>query len=354
MPVQSQFPSSMPAADDNRTQSPQSPVLSRDRLVIEYRNADETTAALPTGQDVTVGLTHPPKTLPPKYFYDDQGSQLFEQITDLPEYYLTRTERQILETFAEAIATQVGSCDLVELGSGSASKTRILFDAYQRQGQPLRYVPVDVSGGILEESAKALLSDYGALTIHGLVSTYEAALSNLPATDLPRRLIAFIGSTLGNLSPQQAQTFFQRVSAALTPGDYFLLGVDLHKDTATLTAAYNDAQGVTAAFNLNMLSHLNWRFQGDFELSQFRHVAVYNEGDRQIEMYIESLVDQTVNLKALDLTASFAAGERLLSEISRKFDPEQLAQRLAAFGLDVTDTFTDEYRQFALLLCQKQ
>lgn len=327
---------------------------SRDRLILENRMAVTDTSTRKMGQDVIEGLTQQPKTLPPKYFYDARGSELFEAITALPEYYLTRTERRILADSAGAIAAIVGPCDLVELGSGSASKTRLIFQAYQQHDLPLRYVPVDVSGSMLEASAHDLLRDYDNLTIHGLVSTYDQALHDLPATDLPRRLIAFIGSTLGNLAPEPEYRFFRQVSQALATGDYFLLGVDLHKDTPTLEAAYDDAQGVTAAFNLNMLRHLNRRFDGNFDLSQFCHVAHYNQGDRQIEMYIESLADQTVTLKALDLTVDFAKGERLLSEISRKFDPQQLTPELAEFALQVTHLFTDEHNQFALLLCQKQ
>ncbi len=325
-----------------------------DRLVLENRldSIHDTTSA--PGADVIAGLTQTLKTLPPKYFYDAHGSELFEQITELPEYYLTRTEREILATYAGAIADTVGPCDLVELGSGSASKTRLLFNAYQQRNLSLRYVPVDVSGTMLETSAQTLLTEYENLTVHGLVSTYDQALQALPATDYPRRLIAFIGSTLGNLAPEPEQRFFQQVSKALEVGDYFLLGVDLHKETATLEAAYDDSQGVTAAFNLNMLQHLNRRFGGDFDLTQFRHVAFYNEGDRQIEMYIESLVDQTVTLQALDLTVSFTQGERLLSEISRKFDPTVLTTELSAFNLAVQKIFTDTDRRFALLLCQKR
>ena len=325
-----------------------------DRLILENRlNSIHDTATAP-GTDVIAGLTQTPKTLPPKYFYDAHGSELFEQITELSEYYLTRTEREILATYAGAIADTVGPCDLIELGSGSSSKTRLLFDAYQQRGLPLRYVPVDVSGTMLETSAQALLTEYENLTVHGLISTYDQALQSLPTNDYPRRLIAFIGSTLGNLAPEPEQRFFQQVSQALEIGDYFLLGVDLHKETAVLEAAYDDSQGVTAAFNLNMLRHLNRQFEGDFDLTQFRHIAFYNEGDRQIEMYIESLVDQTVTLRALDLTVSFAQGERLLSEISRKFDPTILTTELSAFNLTVKEIFTDTASRFALLLCQKR
>ncbi|MEM6519726.1 MAG: L-histidine N(alpha)-methyltransferase [Cyanobacteria bacterium P01_C01_bin.70] len=354
MPVHPQSSRSFASAS-----SPQPPTLPpfvqlSDRFRLENRMAATAPSALAAGQDVITGLTQTPKFLPPKYFYDAHGSELFEQITKLPEYYLTRTEHQILTTFAGAIADRVGPCDLVELGSGSASKTRLLFSAYQRRDWDIRYVPVDVSGTILATSAHSLLQDYENLTIHGLVSTYDQALQDLPAHPLPKRLIAFIGSTLGNLAPAPEHCFLQQVSQALVSGDYLLLGVDLHKDTATLEMAYDDAQGVTAAFNLNMLRHLNWRFKGNFDLTQFRHIAFYNEGDRQIEIYLESLTNQTVTLEALNLTVAFTQGERLLSEISRKFTLKDLAQRLSEFALTVTETFTDEQQRFALLLCQKQ
>ncbi len=341
-------------APENLTPAAQQLPSINERYTVETLSATASVDSSQDGHDVIAGLTQEPKTLPPKYFYDDRGSQLFEAITELSEYYLTRTERQILAASASTIAQTVGSCDLVELGSGSASKTRLLFDAYQQRQSPLRYVPVDVSGGILETSAQRLLHDYDSLTIHGLVSTYDLALANLPQPSFSRRLIAFIGSTLGNLPGDRARSFFQSVSQALMEGDYFLLGVDLHKDTATLEAAYNDVRGVTAEFNLNMLKHLNWRFEGNFDVTQFRHVAIYNERDRQIEMYIESLVEQRVALAKLDYAVTFQAGERLLSEISRKFDLEALAAELLAYKLNAIEVFTDEKTRFALLLCRKQ
>jgi L-histidine N-alpha-methyltransferase len=348
MPVN--LASSSASSPDSEQPSSLSPVSQR-RLILDDRLPAP--AATEGDQDAVTGLTQTPKSLPPKYFYDDRGSQLFEAITTLPEYYLTRTETQILHQEADAIARWVGACDLVELGSGSSTKTRILLDAYQRQNLPLKYVPVDVSGGILAATAQRLIQEYPTLSVHGLVSTYEAALADLPATDLPRRLIAFIGSTLGNLSPQACEQFFAQVSQALQPGDYFLLGIDLHKATAVLEAAYNDSQGVTAAFNLNMLHHLNWRFQSNFDPSQFRHVAFYNEGDRQMELYIESLCEQTITLKTLNLTVTFKAGERLLSEISRKFEIAPLAADLLTHGFQMVKTFTDDQQDFALCLCQR-
>jgi len=311
-------------------------------------------ASTDDGREVVAGLSQQPKALPPKYFYDDRGSQLFEAITTLPEYYLTRTETQILQQFSPDIAQITGPCELVELGSGSSTKTRYLLDAYQQQGQFLRYLPVDVSGGILKDTAQHLLHDYPSLTLHGLVGTYEQALTHLPAPLAPCRMVAFIGSTLGNLFPAECDALLGRISAAMAAGDYFLLGVDLQKDPAIIERAYNDSQGVSAAFNLNMLHHLNHRFGGNFQPDQFRHVAYYNSDAHQIEAYIESQVAQTVTLAKLNLTVSFQAGERLHSEISRKFSFDSLGEMLGRFGLQPVRPFTDEAGWFGLLLAQKQ
>ncbi len=305
------------------------------------------------GQDVIEGLTQAPKSLPPKYFYDHIGSEIFEKICDLPEYYLTRTESAIFNRYAPEIAQLTGACELVELGSGSATKTRILLNAYQMQDLPLRYLPVDVSGTMLEDSSRRLLFDYPSLSIHGLISTYEPALQALPATILPNRMVMFIGSTLGNLSPDSCEQFLQQVSGALSPGQYFLLGVDLQKDIDIVEAAYNDAQDLTAVFNLNILQHLNVRYGGNFCLADFRHKAPYNPDEHRIEMYLESQTDQTVTLEQLNLSVQFAQGERLLTEISRKFDAILMGQQLARHGLNVLKTFTDERQWFGLFLAQK-
>lgn len=330
------------------------PVIQRERLIIEYLIKDLSAAIAADGQDVIDGLTRQPKALPPKYFYDDRGSQLFERITQLPEYYLTRTETQILQQSASAIAQLTGACELVELGSGSSTKTRLLLNAYRQLGYPLHYVPIDVSGGMLETSSRQLLADYPTLNIHGLVGTYDQGLANLPPTHLPTRLLCFLGSTIGNLSPQECDHFLTQVSQALQPGEYFLLGIDLHKSRSLLEAAYNDSEGVTAAFNLNMLHHLNWRFQGNFEVDHFAHEAIYNDRDHQIELYIRSLRSQIVDLKALNLSLYFEAEERILSEISRKFDRATLELILTNHSLQVVDTYTDNNDWFALLLCERQ
>lgn len=306
------------------------------------------------GSDVINSLTQTPKSLPARYFYDDRGSQLFEQICDLPEYYLTRTETAILQKYAIEIASITNICEIVELGSGSSTKTRILLDAYDKLGYPLRYIPIDVSAGILEISARQLLADYDTLEVHALASTYELALQELIPRQLPSRMICFIGSTLGNLNPQECDVFFSQITSALHGCEYFLLGIDLQKPKHLLEAAYNDPQGVTAAFNLNMLHHLNQRFQGNFDTSQFAHWAFYNESKHQIEMHLRSLRSQIVHLRALDLTVEFAEGETMLTEISRKFDLNTMQQELSSRGLQPVKVWTDSNKWFGLLLCQLQ
>lgn len=304
-------------------------------------------------EEVIAGLTQTPKTIPCRYFYDDRGSQLFERICQLPEYYLTRTEDQILRQCARAIADLTGPCELVELGSGSASKTRHLLNAYDRLGGPFCYAPIDISASILEASAQQLLADYPRLQVRAWVATYEQALANLPPASLPNRLIGFLGSTLGNFAPAACDRFFQQVSAALQPGDYFLLGVDLQKDVATLEAAYNDRQGVTAAFNLNLLSHLNRRFAGNFVVEHFQHRAIYNPHAHQIEMYLDCQQPQTVQLQALNFETPIAAGEAILTEISRKFELTSLINQLHSHHLHHRHTWTDPHHWFALILCQR-
>lgn len=319
------------------------------------------------GLDVIQGLSQSPKALPAKYFYDDRGSQLFEQICALPEYYPTRTEATILGAYAADIANHTGPCELVELGSGSSTKTRLLLNAYARLGSTSWYCPIDVSGGILKQSAVALLQDYPNLQIHGYVGTYEDALAALFPPQLPTRMVCFLGSTLGNLSPQECQDFFRQLTNALQPGEYFLLGVDLHKSTQQLEAAYNDSQGVTAAFNLNMLQHLNWKFKGNFQLEHFQHRAFYHQHKHRIEMHLDCLQAQQVTLSALDFTVGIAKGESIRTEISRKFDLDTLAEQMQVrtpvsseqFGgsakfLKPLTTWTDANAWFGLILCQCQ
>ena len=324
------------------------------RLEIQHLLEANLVLSPTAGTDVIRGLTQAVKSLPPRYFYDNRGSELFEQICELPEYYLTRTEMSILQHYAGEIAQKTSSCELVELGSGSSTKTRILLDAYHQLGYPLRYLPIDVSAGILESSAKQLLADYPTLQVHALAGTYELALEQLQPPQLPHRMICFIGSTLGNLNPQECDLFLSQITAALQSGEYFLLGVDLQKPRHVLEAAYNDRQGVTAAFNLNMLEHLNWRFDGNFDITQFEHWAFYNETEHQIEMHLRSLREQTVELRALNLTVNFGLGETILTEISRKFDLNTIQQQLQAKGLVTQKVWSDPNQWFGLLLCQLQ
>jgi L-histidine Nalpha-methyltransferase len=308
------------------------------------------------GHDAIEGLMKSPKSLPAKYFYDDRGSELFEQICELPEYYVTRTETEILQTFSHEIAKLTGSCELVELGSGSATKTRILLDAYDKLGYPLRYMPIDISAGILESSAFALLADYPTLKVHGLVSTYEQALQRLNLPQLPTRMLCFLGSTLGNLNSMECDLFFEQVAGALRMGEYFLLGVDLQasdrKPKALIYAAYNDSQAVTAAFNLNMLSHLNQKFDGNFDLTSFQHSAIYNERSHQIEMYLTSTKAQTVTMRSLSAKTTFQSSEAILTEISRKFNLKELEADLSHRGLQKIRVWTDPNQWFGLMLCQ--
>ena len=322
------------------------------RLKIDNLRDPRVTASAQEGSDLIAGLTQAQKSIPCHYLYDDRGSEIFEQICELPEYYPTRTEAQILRDYGSAIAQRTGNCELIELGSGSSTKTRLLFDAYQSLGEALYYVPIDVSAGMLEASAQQLLAEYPTLEIHGLIGTYEQALAHLPPSPTSKRMVFFLGSSLGNFPPEQCREIFQAVKRALQPGDYFLLGLDLQKSKAILEPAYDDSQGVTAEFNYNLLDHLNRRFQGNFNRQHFRHWTFYNSELGQIETYLRSTQPQTVELKALNLTVDFREGETIHTEISRKFNRQEMAQELAQAGLPVLKTWSDSQEWFDLVLSQ--
>jgi dimethylhistidine N-methyltransferase len=312
------------------------------------------------GHDVIQGLMDTSKNIPPKYFYDDRGSELFEQICDLPEYYPTRTEAWILKEYADEIASITGLCELVELGSGSSTKTHYLLNAYKNLAnssielipEAFSYIPIDVSGGILKTTVLHLQQKYPDLSIEGLIGTYEDALMHLDKNHQRSRMIFFLGSSIGNFTYEESNTFLAKVSHALTKGDYFLLGIDLQKPKDILEAAYNDSQEVTSAFNLNILSHLNWRFQGNFDLNLFNHQAIYNEVDNQIEMYLHCHAHHQVSLEALDLNVQFKDGESILTEISRKFDLDAIQTQLKSQGLETVKIWTDPQKWFGLVLCQ--
>lgn len=319
----------------------------------------QTPAAAPEadGRDVVGGLSASLKTLPPKYFYDDAGSHLFEQITDLPEYYLTRTEQSILAAHAADIAALAGPADLVELGSGSARKTRLLIDALSASPSAgaarLLYAPIDVSEAAIAESAEALAAAYPRLAVHGLVGTYEAGLAALPARAAAHRLVLFLGSTIGNMDDAEAAAFFATVAGALAPGDRLLMGFDLVKPAAIIDAAYNDSQGVTAAFNLNMLRHLNRRYEADFDLRRFSHRAFFDPATSRIEMHLVSAAAQRVRFKRLDFTASFAAGETIRTEISRKFRLPAMIESVSRHGLAFERHWSDPQDWFALAMFRR-
>jgi L-histidine Nalpha-methyltransferase len=298
--------------------------------------------------DARAGLTATPKVLPPKWFYDERGSELFDKITLLDEYYPTRAERSILRAVAGEIAAQSRARTLVELGSGSADKTRLVLDALRAAGSLRSYVQVDVSEAALVAASPGLLASYPGLELHAVVSDFEERLG-LPAGGSPM-LVAFLGGTIGNLLPEQRAAFLASVRARLSDGDALLLGTDLVKDPAVLVAAYDDAAGVTAAFNKNILSVLNASLGARFDLDAFEHVALWDPAREWIEMRLRSVHDQQVEVPALDLTVSFAEGEEMRTEISAKFRRAGVEAELAAAGLDMRSWWTDPEGRFGLSL----
>ncbi len=298
--------------------------------------------------DALAGLTSVPKSLPPKWFYDERGSELFDKITRLDEYYPTRAERAILTAAAGDIAAASGAATLVELGAGFADKTRLLLDALREAGTLRRYVPVDVSESALIAGASRIVEGYPGVDVHAVVSDFEQHLG-LPEGDGPR-LVAFLGGTIGNLVPVQRAGFLAAVAARMSPDDSLLLGTDLVKDPAVLVAAYDDAPGVTAEFNKNILHVLNNELGADFDLDNFDHVAVWDPEAEWIEMRLRSAVEQDVRLPAIGLTASFAEGEQMRTEVSAKFRRDGVAAELAAAGLQLRSWRTDAQGRFALSL----
>ncbi len=309
-------------------------------------------AAAAMARDVRAGLSASPKELSPKYFYDERGSQLFEQITELDEYYPTRAEREILsERSGEILAAAGIPGTLVELGSGSASKTRHLLSAMRDAGCLRTYVPVDISEEITHETARVLVDEYPGLIVRGLVCDFENDLERIHS-DGSARLIAFLGGTIGNLYPGERREFLTRIAALFGPGDHLLLGTDLVKDAARLEAAYDDAAGVTAEFNKNVLQVLNRELTADFDLDAFEHVARYDAREERMDIRLRSLAEQTVQLADLDLSVQFAAGEEMRTEISTKFTRERLECVYAEVGLELRGWFTDTAGDYALSLAR--
>lgn len=322
------------------------PEAVRDRLtLIETPSASDPAAF---ARDVAAGLTRTPKQLPCRYFYDQEGSLLFEAICRLPEYYVPRAEREILERRAAEIAARLapGSA-LVELGSGSAAKTRLLIEVLLRRQGALQYVPVDVSRSMLEESAIALLADYPPLRIVAVAAEYEEGLEVLGQAAGSPKLILWLGSNIGNLERADAAAFLRRVRSLMTPDDRILVGIDLRKDRAVLERAYDDAQGVTAQFNRNILARINRELGGRFDLDTFRHRAVYDETAGRIEMYLVSTCEQRVLIERLGLEVTFAAGEAVHTENSYKYAQSEIDALAEAAGLRIERQWLDRARRFS-------
>jgi L-histidine Nalpha-methyltransferase len=299
-------------------------------------------------EDVRRGLGARPRSLPPKWFYDARGSELFDRICELPEYYLTRAERSILERDAAAIIAASGASELLEIGSGFARKTGLLLQAMAARG-PVRYLPFDISTDALEASARSLRSVVPQLIIDPIVGDFERDVASVPRGRAPR-MWAFLGSTIGNLDEEQAPAVLSAFASRMKRDDTFLLGVDLVKDVEVLERAYDDAEGVTALFNKNVLTVINRELEADFDVNAFEHRAHFNVARARIEMHLESQITQTVRIAALGLRLTFDRGERILTEISRKFTRETTERTLGSAGLSMRQWFAGD--GFALALSE--
>jgi L-histidine N-alpha-methyltransferase len=316
-------------------------------LTVEF-HLDGADMAAALRDDARRGLSANPKQLPPKWFYDERGSELFDEITRLPEYYPTRREREILERWAGEIAAATGADTLVELGSGTSAKTRLLLDALARAGTLKRFVPFDVSEATLLGASAMIAKAYPGVSVHGVVGDFERHLALVPSGG--RRLVAFLGGTIGNLEPAARAGFLAGVATTMEPGDALLLGTDLVKDPGRLEAAYDDPGGVTAEFNRNVLHVLNRELGADFVPERFAHVARWVPEHEWIEMRLRAQVEQTVRVPAIEMVVEFAAGEQLRTEISAKFTRAGVEAELTAAGFDLREWWTDAADDFALSL----
>jgi L-histidine N-alpha-methyltransferase len=317
-------------------------------VVDVLHTADDADKAL--RRDVRAGLTSTPKWLPPKWFYDARGSELFEDITRLEDYYPTRAEREILDRYAAEIAARTRAHTLVELGSGSSEKTRLLLDALRASGTLHQFVPLDVSETALREAVAAIAHDYPGVSVHGVVGDFTEHLSRMPG-EVPR-VVAFLGGTIGNLFPTERATFFGEVRELLEPGEWLLLGTDLVKDPDVLVRAYDDREGVTAEFNRNVLRVLNRELTADFSLDDFEHRAVWDADQEWVEMRLRARRALTATIKDLGLSVHFAEGEEIRTEISAKFRRDGVQAELTAAGFDLDSWWTDRQQRFALSLAR--
>ncbi len=322
--------------------------LSDSVIVRSLLNGDERTLA----DDVLDGLTRPFKELPPKHFYDARGAELFDRICELPEYYPTRCERAILHARADEIAERTGATDLVELGSGTASKTRVLLSALHAAGTLERYVPLDVTESMVRATAIELVDEYPGLLVHGIVGDFERHLHAIPPASGPR-IVAFLGGTIGNFTPGSRRRFLRGLAKSLRPGDVLLLGTDLVKDPDVIEAAYDDSAGITAEFNRNVLHVLNRELDADFDPDAFDHVAFFDREREWIEMRLRAQRRHSVRIGKLGMRVEFAAREELRTEISAKFTPLRLEGDLAAAGLSLDELYTDDDGLFGLSLASR-
>lgn len=301
--------------------------------------------------DVLAGLTSSPKELPPKWFYDDVGSELFDKITRLAEYYPTEAEREILRERASRIVALSGADTFVELGSGTSDKTRVLLEAFGATGQLRRFVPFDVSEGTLRDAAAMIAATWPRLEVHGVVGDFDHHLAEIPSEG--RQLTAFLGGTIGNYKTEARARFLRALADRMQPGDTLLLGTDLVKETERLELAYDDPAGVTAAFNKNVLAVINRELGADFDLDAFEHVATFDHEHEWMDLRLRSLTDQQVRVAELDLVVDFAAGEEMRTEVSAKFRPDRIESELEAAGLTLVETWTDRAGDYALSLAQR-
>lgn len=321
---------------------------------LQFLGMDVQTHQHSFARDVAIGLAAPQKWLPPKYFYDERGSRLYEQICTLPEYYPYRAELEILRTYAAEIQAEIGHLALVEFGSGSATKTRYLLSAYEWAGQPFRYCPVDIARETLWGTAHQLVQEYRHIEIQAMHADFAGQPEVIQAFQLQEKAVAFFGSSLGNFTPEESVAFVKRTAAIMGPDDVFLLGVDLKKSPVILVPAYDDAQGVTAAFNLNILQRINRELGGQFDPQRFEHLALYNDKQGCIEMHLRSRQAQCVPIVQLEQVVSFGKDETIHTESSYKYSLDDVRDLGYQANLVLRRTWFDARRYFLLALFQSR
>lgn len=321
---------------------------------LQYFKPHSTKIEKSFSDEISSGLSGPSKSISPKFFYDKKGSDLFEQICNLPEYYPTRTEIKILKNLKPELIKHIDdSFRLVELGSGASIKTRLILDIFAQIQDKIEYFPIDISE-ILAESSELLLRDYENLHITGIIDTYEGGLEFIEQFDDKKNLIIFLGSSYGNFSPSDGKIFLKKISSIMKKEDLFLIGLDLIKEKEILENAYDDSQGVTAKFNLNVLSRINDELDGDFVLDNFQHVANYNEKKQRVEMYLKSLVNQSVLISKPKIEFKLKQGELIHTEHSHKYSIPQIKHLMDDSGFEIKQIWLDDKKHFSLTLASKK